>query len=567
MIEADPPRREHPLIRRLTPPAWLLVLGTGIALAIAYLDAPLGAPRNALRVLLDLTAAVAIAVAIRRRRPAYALPWWCFVAAAGFAVVGDALSFYYVDVARSGLPFPSAADAAYLLIQPSIGVGLYLLTRRRMPGHQVGNTIDATVVAVAAGLVAGVFLIAPYSHNAMLSELQQQVSIMYPAMDVVVLFLAMRLMLHGRVREPALRLLTLAWVLALASDLTYSYLTLNGAYRPGSFVEAGWLLTFGMFAAAAAHPRMAAVAEPVAGDDRLRRGRLAVLLLASLAPSSVLLGGEIRHGHVDLPLTAASCGALMALVVWRLVRVAGENEALRGEAARHAAHDLLVQRQTQFATMAAHELRTPLTSLRGSLSTLVGKDLPDDLRAELLTMAARQAERLERICGDLDVVVQSDSGAVPVVTGAVDVGDAVREAVASLGAGAAERTQVRVPAGLRAQADDGRLAQVVSNLVRNAVQYAPSDVTVTATEDEGTVVIEVADRGPGLDPAVAGTAFDRFGLRSPGATGGFGVGLWVVRELVTAMGGTVAYAARPGGGAVFRVTLAGAAGRTFASVG
>jgi signal transduction histidine kinase len=577
------PHEGNTVIRRLTPPAWLLVLVTSLALALAYLQVPLGTTRNATRVVLDLTAAIAVAVAVRRRRPAYALPWWCFAAAAGFAVVGDAITFWYVEVARTAPPFPSAADGAYLMIGTSVAVGLYLLSRRRIPGQHLGHALDALVVAIAGGMIAGVFLLAPYADNVLLSQVQQALTVTYPALDVLVLCLVGRLMLRGGVRTRALRLIGGGWVVALGADLTFSVALLHGTYRPGSVIEAGWLVAFGLLAAAAAHPRMAEIGEAPArpakaNDGRLGRARLVTLLAAALTPSTVLLANGLWHGRLHVPLVAISSAVLMAMVFGRLVLLAAENTALRTEAERRrvaeeAAREAerLAHQQTQFATMAAHELRTPLTALRGSLTTLLGNGaaLPDDVRAELLGMAVRQADRLERVCGDLDVVVQSDSGGLSVLAEDVAVAVTAREVVTSLGFDAIARTTIRVPEGLDVVADGVRLAQMLGNLVRNALRYAPpgSPVLLEAFEDGDDIAIEVADRGPGLDAEMAGTAFDRFGLRAAGATGGFGIGLWIVRELAAAMGGAVSYAARPGGGAVFRVTLAAAPRRAFASVG
>jgi signal transduction histidine kinase len=260
----------------------------------------------------------------------------------------------------------------------------------------------------------------------------------------------------------------------------------------------------------------------------------------------------VQHAdRVRVWSVAASSTVLLALVFVRLYLVVAEDSALR-------ARQDLVERQTQFATMAAHELRTPLTSLRGSLGTLQrarGAGLPVPDQEELVQMAVRQADRLARLCADLDVIVQSDVGAVAVTHDRVVVRAVAEDVVASLGATALRRTSIAVPDDVTATADPDRLAQVLDNLVRNALRHAPgSPVRIGAVRDGASVHVDVADDGPGLSPEVAAGAFELFRLRDGDATGGFGIGLWIVHELVTAMAGEVSYDGSRGG-ARFRVTL------------
>jgi signal transduction histidine kinase len=123
---------------------------------------------------------------------------------------------------------------------------------------------------------------------------------------------------------------------------------------------------------------------------------------------------------------------------------------------------------------------------------------------------------------------------------------------------------VEVAPGLRAWADQDRLAQVLANLVRNALQFSPPaspvDVTAHPGQDPGTVLMVIDDRGPGIPPERLPQLFDRFGERAPGETAGLGVGLWIVRELLTAMDGDVRVERNGDGGASLRVTVPAAAG-------
>jgi signal transduction histidine kinase len=116
------------------------------------------------------------------------------------------------------------------------------------------------------------------------------------------------------------------------------------------------------------------------------------------------------------------------------------------------------------------------------------------------------------------------------------------------------------PGPLTATADGERLAQVVSNLVENALKYAATTVEVAVrSAPAGGVEIGVADDGPGIDPADLPRVFERLytSRRQPGRKVGTGLGLAIVRELVTAMGGSVGVAAAGEGGTRFVVSLPG----------
>jgi signal transduction histidine kinase len=550
--------------RRLTPPV-SLVLTLGTAAALAYQTVPTGGTRNVARAVLDLTAALAIATAIRRRRPAYAAPWWFFAAAPLAAAAGDAIQAYYATT-PGGLPFPSFADAAYLCIQPCLGIGLYLLARRLLPSRQVAVLLESLVVVVAAGLVLGAFVMAPIARDAALTQAQQTVSLVYPSMDLLLLLMGLRLLFAVPIRRVALGLVVAGTACALLSDVWYSVATVNMTYRPGSPVESAWLVTFVLFVAAAWDPRMARVADPpeAAAGSRAKQ-RLTLLAVAAMAPVAVVLAPHAGHEQ-NLVAMAGTSAVLMLLVLARLYGTASEVTELLGERDRNRHAEELARRQTQFATMAAHELRTPLTALRGSLTTLRRGDgaVPAELREELVRMALRQSERLERICADLDVVVGSTEGTFSVTREPVDVRAVASDVVRALGEDTVRRTTVSVDETTAdevvADADPDRLAQVLANLVRNAVQHTTGPVLVTATRSGGLVVLQVLDEGPGLDAAFADAAFQRFAPRAEGATGGLGIGLWIVHELVIAMGGTVSYDARLGGGAAFRVVLPARAG-------
>ncbi len=209
--------------------------------------------------------------------------------------------------------------------------------------------------------------------------------------------------------------------------------------------------------------------------------------------------------------------------------------------------------------MAAHELRTPVTALLGSLATLERLLRPERvLPAELDLLAActRQARRLSRLVEDLMVVADEGGSGITVKPRKVEVAQAVAAVVADLDHLGSERVKVTAAPELLAWTDPDRLGQVLTNVVRNALQYSPPDtpVEVTARASADMVEVAVADCGPGIPEAEMEHLFDRFGRSGPSAAG-LGVGLWTVRELLEAMAGAIRVERNHHGGSTFRIDV------------
>jgi signal transduction histidine kinase len=229
------------------------------------------------------------------------------------------------------------------------------------------------------------------------------------------------------------------------------------------------------------------------------------------------------------------------------------------------------QRLRRFVADASHELRTPLTGIRGfaELYRQGAADSPQDV-ARLMGRIEDEAVRMAGLVDDLLLLARLDQqrplqlDPVDLLTVAID---AVHDARAVDPGRPVELTGLPgvggVPtAPLLVLADDARLRQVVANLMANALTHTPKgtpvEVRVGREPDAGQVVLEVADRGPGLTPADAEHVFERFYRVDRSRTrsqGGTGLGLAIVAGLVEAHGGTVEVASVPGAGATFRVRL------------
>jgi signal transduction histidine kinase len=248
-------------------------------------------------------------------------------------------------------------------------------------------------------------------------------------------------------------------------------------------------------------------------------------------------------------------------VLERLVdALARERETRQAAEEARQASDRLSQRQQQFVTMAAHELRTPVTALIGSLATLerlLGDSRLDPAELDLLFASSRQARRLSRLIEDLTVVAENGGAGITVKPKAVELDQAIAGVVGDLEHLGADRVKITAGPGLVAWTDPVRLAQVLTNLIRNALQYSPPDspVEVIASAAPPHLEIAVADRGPGIPEDEVEHLFDRFGRESYGPATGLGVGLWTVRELLNAMKGKIEVERNQDGGATFRIQI------------
>ncbi len=219
-------------------------------------------------------------------------------------------------------------------------------------------------------------------------------------------------------------------------------------------------------------------------------------------------------------------------------------------------------RKSRFVSDVSHELRTPLTAIRGAAETLMGDDVCDEDRRRFLSTIVVESDRLARLASDLLSLQRIEGATGELPLGRVDLRQVVALAAQGLEPLAGERGVVVVVEGDAPPVlgDRDRLQQVVANLVDNATRITPAGrkVTVVLSTAKGMSVIEVLDEGPGIPEGSLPRLFDRFYRSEPSRarrTGGAGLGLAIVRAIVTAHGGTIEAANRPSGGAAFTVRL------------
>lgn len=218
-------------------------------------------------------------------------------------------------------------------------------------------------------------------------------------------------------------------------------------------------------------------------------------------------------------------------------------------------------RLRRFVADASHELRTPLTSIRGyaELFRRGADSRPEDLAKSMRRIEA-EASRMGVLVDDLLLLARLDQGR-PLEREAIDVAQIAADAAESSRAIDTERpVTLAVDGPALVLGDEGRLRQLVDNLLDNARVHTPAGtpVHVRVGRRDHEVILSVEDEGPGLPPDVAPRVFERFYRGDPArsrGTGGVGLGLSIVSAIIEAHGGEVGIVSANGSGATFEVRL------------
>jgi signal transduction histidine kinase len=221
-----------------------------------------------------------------------------------------------------------------------------------------------------------------------------------------------------------------------------------------------------------------------------------------------------------------------------------------------------VRVRDEFISIASHELKTPLTALKLQMLMIerdvkkqsAGTYTPAFLK-DLLAMFNSQVDRLTEIVDTLLDVSKISAGRLELNLQDVDLADLLNDTVASLHMQG--RVIVHSPRHLPLLADKERVIQIIENLLNNAIKYGEGKpVTALLEPREDYAVLTVEDRGSGIAPQDLKRIFDRFERAIPAKNiSGFGLGLYVTREIVQAHGGFITAESKPGAGTTFIVRL------------
>jgi signal transduction histidine kinase len=270
------------------------------------------------------------------------------------------------------------------------------------------------------------------------------------------------------------------------------------------------------------------------------------------------------RARLALIVAAVAAAFLVAFLFWQFEMQRRAGRIDRDNVKRS---EELMRQKDDFAAAVSHELRTPLTSILGYLELIEQSDAersePDE---SYLAVVKRNAERLLRLVSDLLLVSEVEDSMLALDFREVDLRQLARECVEAAKPAADAKgivLQLSQGSALHLGGDRGRLAQMMDNLVSNAIKFTPEGGTVTITTgmQDGQGVFEVADSGMGISSADQTHLYDRF-FRTRDATAqaipGTGLGLTITKAIVDAHGGSIALRSTVGSGTTFVVALPGA---------
>jgi two-component system CheB/CheR fusion protein len=272
-------------------------------------------------------------------------------------------------------------------------------------------------------------------------------------------------------------------------------------------------------------------------------------------------GSRFWASGILLPLRApdGSCAGF-AKILRNRTDLKEQLDALQNQIGALAQQD---QQKNAFIATFSHELRNPLAALSNAVELLRVCAAKDGESNYAIDVIEKQVEFISRMIEDLLELTRKNTGKLRLNIRPIALQEAIDAAVTATGSLAKDRSQtleVILPAApVILEADPDRLQQVLVNLIANAVKFTPKDglICVKGTMEGNEAIIIVEDNGAGIPPDMLSRIFDLFTqVETPGAQGGLGIGLAVVKELVAAHGGTVQVRSDgPGKGSEFTVRL------------
>lgn len=416
-------------MKRILLSAYLFVVA---GMSVAYFTvSPTPTTKLALYNGVGFLALLGTIVGIWLRRSDERKPWIMFAFGQASFLIAD-LIYYWLETHREAVPFPSVADAFYLLMYPLVIAGLTFKIRKNLNRNKDWEgLIDAGIFGIALFSVLWVVVMDSYVPLAGQATLERLISLCYPVMDLAVLFVAIRLAVGAHRRNTSLTLIIAALCSLVIADVQYGVLNAADAFKTGGVVDAFWLGFYVLFALAALNPSTAADKKHHPERmERLTKPRLGLMFMATLTVPCVDL---IWGTPADRYVTLISSAVLFALILGRvigLVRTVEQGRELLHQEARQDPLTGLANR-TQFTEQTIRALETNAKSVAVLMIDLDDfKAVNDSLGHEAGDLVLSEvSDRINRSIRDTDVVARlgGDEFAV-LITKMIDPQDAANTA-------------------------------------------------------------------------------------------------------------------------------------------
>ncbi len=483
-------------------------------------------------------------------------PWQLAGTGLGVVTVG-LLTIAVIEMVSPGtVPAFSPFDLFFLVGYALSIAGIASLPQVATDWSQRARTIiDGIIGAVSFSIVAWVLVLHDvFDRVGQLTDWERYIGFAYPTLDVLALIVVMTVVARRSAYRFDIRLtlIGVGFVVQAAADMAF---LLRGLGSSLSEAQPVWAINMTALAAFFVAALMLRV-QPKRIEFAERKSRIASVI----APyaSAVFMTGFMLWDAANREQGPEFWTLLGGSVAVAVLVVARQGLAIREN------RITLERQRSSLVSSISHELRTPLTAMVGFLDLIVDDALEDDEKEEFIRIVHQQGRYLVRIVSDLVMLARGNLEEIELQEATVPVRSIVVEAQRAV---EMRRHNLRVEASgeLAVRADVDRLQQILVNLIGNAVRYGTKEVLVRARQDGHAVVIEVHDDGPGVPKRYELAVWERFerGAHRLDATKpGSGIGLAVVKAIVTAHRGEVEYrTSEILGGACFVVRLPGRARR------
>jgi diguanylate cyclase (GGDEF)-like protein len=368
---------------------WQIYVMVFVALAGAHLARPEVVTDEIVLLVGAASCAVAMAVGVRRYRPASPMPWYVMTCGVTAAVVGEGI---YALEQLWGTPAFRLSDLAHLSTYPLVAAGVLLMIRAQRRAPDVAGLVDSLIVTVGMGLLSWAFIAGPVLAESTSSRLGTIIAVAYPAGDILILGLLVRLVTGQGTWSPAFRLLVGAALTLLAADTGVATSWSSSEYAAG--LDLLWLASYALWGAAALHPDMVNLAAPGACPARPFSGRRMIILSGVvLLPVALLLAQEIFGLRIGLGTLVLVAAALSLLVMARMACAIDEIRLTTRQ--RDGLQDDLFRRATQDEVTGLANRPSFVLLARAALE----RSALDGLGRALIVVEVRGVDQLEQRYG------------------------------------------------------------------------------------------------------------------------------------------------------------------------